>query len=140
MPNLTGDDRRESAVKVMGWKPYGRTAFGIVGMAKQVNRRLADSRHDVQESFTVEYRLHVSAQMVCYMAHAFLSVGTSCKVQQDNHRRGLWELCSMRPVCPAIGDGISLYLSGYGNQSLCLCYALEVCPCRTKGVGCLSPR
>ena len=89
-----------------------------MGVEKQVNRRVADSRHDVQESFTVEYRLHVSAQMVCYMAQAFLSVGTSCKVRQDNHRRGLWELYSMRPVCPAIGDGISLHLLGCRNQSL----------------------
>lgn len=70
----------------MGWKPYGRAAFGIVGMAKQVNRRVADSGHDVQESFTVEHRLHVSAFAVCRMAQAFLSVWTSCKTRQNSQR------------------------------------------------------
>ena len=33
---------------------------------------------------------------------------------------GRWEICSCETVCPSIGDGISLYLFGCRNQSLCV--------------------
>lgn len=47
----------------------------FVGVVKQVNRRIANARRDVLESFTVEHRLHrMLLSMVCGMEQAFPSV------------------------------------------------------------------
>ena len=92
----------------------------FVGVVKQVNRRVADSRHDVWESFTVEHRLHGKSLPVVWRKNwGFLSVGTDHDMRQDCHRQGqvgIMFICD--PFCPSIGDGISLYLLGCRNQSL----------------------
>ena len=78
-----------------------------------MNRRVADSRHDVQESFTVEHRLHEKSLPVVWRKEwGVLSVGTDHDMRQDCHRQGqvgIMFICD--PFCPAIG-----------TESACICW------------------
>lgn len=67
----------------------------------------------------MEHRLHeMSLPVVCRKAWGFCLLGQAMTGGRIAKGRDRWELCSMRPVCPSIGDGISLYLLGYRNQFL----------------------
>ena len=67
----------------------------FVGVAKQVNRRVADSRHDVKESFTVEHRLHgKSLPMVWRKEWGFCLLGQTMNGGRIAIGGDRWELCS----------------------------------------------
>lgn len=67
----------------------------------------------------MEHRLHrMSLPVVCRIAWGYCLLGQTIAGGRIAKGGNRWELCSMRPVCPSIGDGISLYLSGCRNQFL----------------------
>ena len=66
-----------------------------MGVEKQVNRRVADSRHDVQESFTVEHRLHEKSLPVVWRKEwGFCLLGQTMICGRIAIGRDRWELCS----------------------------------------------
>ena len=124
-----GGDRRGNAVKA-----------SIVGMGEKVNRHTAGYTARRAGIFRVRYRCAMSVSMACDRVQVQYLFGYAVDCSQYSQRFGQGQLCHMRVLlCPAIGDGISLFLSGNGNQSLCIWLCVGTCPRRIKGVGCLSP-
>lgn len=99
-----------------------------MGVEKQVNRRVADSRHDVQESFTVEHRLHEKSLPVVWRKEwGFCLLGQTMICGRIAIGRDRWELCSYatrfvlrlvtESACICWDAGISLFELRYALDS-----------------------
>lgn len=99
-----------------------------MGVEKQVNRRVADSRHDVQESFTVEHRLHKKSLPVVWRKEwGFCLLGQTMICGRIAIGRDRWELCSYatrfvlrlvtESACICRDAGISLFELRYALDS-----------------------
>ena len=110
-------------------------------MEKQVNRRVADSRHDVQESFTVEHRLHEKSLPVVWRKEwGFCLLGQTMICGRIAIGRDRWELCSYATRF-VLRLGRNQLASVGMQESVSLNCAMRwTRPCRIKGMGCLSLR
>lgn len=89
----------------------------FVGVVKQVNRRVANARRDVLESFTVEHRLHECfCQWFAAWNRGSRLFWMGCKMRQDSHRHRQVGIMFMR-------NRIVLRLV---TESACICWDMRI--------------
>ena len=98
-----------------------------MGTGKKANSTRRASGTTCRNLFRFDIGCMAAVFMACDMAQGSPSVWMGWKMPRKSWVYGLVGIMSMRvPLCPAIGDGISLSLFGFRNQSPLVCFVCRL--------------